>query len=1073
MRCLSAIVVPLLLCCTIPLAVAETVHYNYDTMHRLTQVYNETHDTAVNRVFDALGNRLTQTITSGQPSNNPPLVPTDFSPADNIDDINSSGIVLEWTGSDPDTEDKVVYDIYLGKSSPPTLYTSGLTTSTLPLLPLESASTYFWKIVAKDNFNAVTSGPELQFTTGNNPPTVPAPIVPEDNNYILYEDVWLKWEASTDGDPLDTVRYDVYFGTETDPELFRSGVSTTSLKLGPLTPDTVYYWKVVAKDNHGEPSATPTRTFTTIAADHILSSISLSQDKILSPGSGPYIIRGTLTVPEGLTLTIHPETILKFDTNAAISVYGALNAVGSDTGKIVFTSIHNDSYGGDSNSNGNLSSPAPGNWYGIRFYDTSDDATTVLEHCIIEYAGYTSSYGSLYTNQASPTIKDTTIRYSNSYGIYVYSGSPTIEKATIHDNNNYGVYIHSGSPTIRNSLIKDNSSWGIYAAGGSATISGNTINGPSPLLVPVNVLGNTTISADNVLSDGGYINVQGGTITQDATWPALQFKITGHVTIKGTDGDDGITTLTLTPGAKLLFGQNIYFHVGGNSGNPGALVAKGLPEKQIIFTSNQETPSAGYWSGIRFYDTSDDATSIMEHCIVEYTGARGYGGTYGGIYIYKSSPTIRNCTIRHSSNYGVYIHSGAPLINLCIITNTNSYGIYNASQTTISAENNWWGHSSGPLDNSDDTATAGLYNPDGQGMSVTNYVDYYPWLTVSNDVDSDGDGISDNAERLIYGTNPNITDSDNDGIEDGAELSYWGVNWNMDYDNDGVINLLDVDSDNDGISDGDEINQGSDPSEEEEIPATILYEDAEDGLTTGWTIYDDDPTGSFVDNVFDFDKDDRVIELYGDGLLNGFALFDEQAQDWDNTNHEVIEWSMKYSEDFVISIAVNTTGGLRYLSYTPEEGDALGTGTDIFHGLKSGSKDGNWHTYIFDLGYHLEEAQPGNSLVSLLGFYVSGNGRVDDIKTHLSIPSALDSDIDAIADNDEIYVYGTHPYSADTDDDQSTDGVELQYWGTDWDKDPDSDGLINLVDPDSDNDGYVDGIEILQATDPADAASHP
>ncbi|MCP3952924.1 MAG: right-handed parallel beta-helix repeat-containing protein, partial [Desulfobacterales bacterium] len=213
----------------------------------------------------------------------------------------------------------------------------------------------------------------------------------------------------------------------------------------------------------------------------------------------------------------------------------------------------------------NQETPSAGYWSGIRFYDTSDDATSILEHCIVEYTG-ARGYGGTYG------------------GIYIYKSAPTIRNCTIRHSSNYGVYIHSGAPTISNSLIKDNTSWGIYAVGGSATISGNTITGASPLLVPVNVLGNTTISLNNVLSDGGYINVQGGTITQDATWPALQFKITGHVTIQGTDGDDGITTLTLTPGAKLLFGQNIYFHVGGNSGSPGALVAKGLPEKQIIFT---------------------------------------------------------------------------------------------------------------------------------------------------------------------------------------------------------------------------------------------------------------------------------------------------------------------------------------------------------------------------------------------------------------------------------------------------------------------------------------------------------
>lgn len=81
--------------------------------------------------------------------------------------------------------------------------------------------------------------------------------------------------------------------------------------------------------------------------------------------------------------------------------------------------------------------------------------------------------------------------------------------------------------------------------------------------------------------------------------------------------------------------------------------------------------------------------------------------------------------------------------------------------------------------------------------------------------DTDGDGISDEDEENLYGTNKNTKDSDNDGIDDGDELTYWGNNWNADSDNDGIINLLDADSDNDGTSDGVEIANGTDPGKDE------------------------------------------------------------------------------------------------------------------------------------------------------------------------------------------------------------------------------------------------------------------
>ncbi len=344
---------------------------------------------------------------------------------------------------------------------------------------------------------------------------------------------------------------------------------------------------------------------------------------------------------------------------------------------------------------------------------------------------------------------------------------------------------------------------------------------------------------------------------------------------------------------------------------------------------------------------------------------------------------------------------------------------------------------------------------------------------IPSDLDTDGDTITDYNENQIYRTNPNIIDSDGDGINDGDELAYWGNSLDQDSDPDGIISLLDPNSDNDGYTDGFEIDQGTNPADDPDIPTTVLYEDAENGNTLGWEIYDDNPSGSYIDNVYDNDKGDRVIEVSGDGLLNGFRLISQDGSAWDNTHHQIIEWSMKYTEDFVISIAVATTEGLRYLSYTPEDVDVLGSGTDVYHGFGGSSKDGSWKTYLIDLGFSLQEAQPSNNIQSLLGFYVAGNGWIDDIKTHAAIPGTQDSDGDGLTDNEEIGTYGSHPYFADSDGDGIEDGDEVAYWGGDWASDPDGDTLINLLDPDADGDGIDNGIEITQGTDPGDSSSYP
>ena len=83
-----------------------------------------------------------------------------------------------------------------------------------------------------------------------------------------------------------------------------------------------------------------------------------------------------------------------------------------------------------------------------------------------------------------------------------------------------------------------------------------------------------------------------------------------------------------------------------------------------------------------------------------------------------------------------------------------------------------------------------------------------------------------------------------------------------------------------------------------------------------------------------------------------------------------------------------------------------------------------------------------------------------------------DSDGDGILDIDES-IYGTDPDNADTDGDGLKDGQELEYWDYNWSLDYDSDGKCNILDKDSDGDGYADGFEVSNGYDPSDSSSHP
>ena len=86
---------------------------------------------------------------------------------------------------------------------------------------------------------------------------------------------------------------------------------------------------------------------------------------------------------------------------------------------------------------------------------------------------------------------------------------------------------------------------------------------------------------------------------------------------------------------------------------------------------------------------------------------------------------MSGCTIT-GSGIGIRTDDSSGTYKDNVITGNSNYGMNNLSSSFIDAINNYWGDPSGPLDNSDDRASGGLYNPDGQGDRVSDRVNYYP-----------------------------------------------------------------------------------------------------------------------------------------------------------------------------------------------------------------------------------------------------------------------------------------------------------------------------------------------------------
>ena len=96
-------------------------------------------------------------------NNNPPRIPNSPYPQNNTEENPTS---IRWISGDPDGMDLVKYDVYFGNvSSPPKVSSNQTSTSYFVKDILEAETTYYWRIVARDDSNTTSEGPTWSFTT--------------------------------------------------------------------------------------------------------------------------------------------------------------------------------------------------------------------------------------------------------------------------------------------------------------------------------------------------------------------------------------------------------------------------------------------------------------------------------------------------------------------------------------------------------------------------------------------------------------------------------------------------------------------------------------------------------------------------------------------------------------------------------------------------------------------------------------------------------------------------------------------------------------------------------------------
>jgi hypothetical protein len=208
------------------------------------------------------GNDSAPVLINVTEANDPPYIPSDPNPQNGSTDVpfNAS---LSWNCSDPDN-DPVIYDVYFGTNSSPSMVAGNLSNSTYNPGMFNNETTYYWKIIAKDNHSAQTEGPLWYFTTAqNHPPFPPRNPNPDDGEIMVEPDIILSWTGG-DPDPGDIATYDVYLSENSPPwQVVSNQSENTYDPSGALNNYTTYYWKIVSWDYYGASIEGPIWEFTT------------------------------------------------------------------------------------------------------------------------------------------------------------------------------------------------------------------------------------------------------------------------------------------------------------------------------------------------------------------------------------------------------------------------------------------------------------------------------------------------------------------------------------------------------------------------------------------------------------------------------------------------------------------------------------------------------------------------------------------------------------------------------------------------------------------------------------------